>query len=347
MEMYKKVLEDSLEFPSDFDPITCSFLTGLLEKEACERLGWGEDGIEEIKAHPYFGFIADWEHVGQLKLRPPYIPFIRDEQDISNFDDMFTSLPVKISQSSQVDVLVDELEQQQQQQDPFEGFSFNNVVQQQTISHHNSTNTIAKPSFIDTSNSTSTARIRKRHSAALFSFTSSPSSNSSNNHHQLFEDNRVIKKRQTTNIHSASFATQNEAEEEDQSSIYSRSSLSFSFAAHEATTATRAGSELSIEPLQTSHCTIAAPYERPQCPLPGQQQQSRIVSERRGAGSRRSSLSLRSNASTLNNSVCSYLTLENNVGSVTALSPWMIVSQTMDDQSPPDGIHYFVFPQVN
>ncbi|OAD04573.1 hypothetical protein MUCCIDRAFT_36903, partial [Mucor lusitanicus CBS 277.49] len=125
MEMYKRVLEDSLEFPSDFDPITCSFLTGLLEKEACERLGWGEDGIEEIKAHPYFGFIADWEHVGQLKLRPPYIPFIRDEQDISNFDDMFTSLPVKISQSSQVDVLVDELEQQQQQQDPFEGFSFN------------------------------------------------------------------------------------------------------------------------------------------------------------------------------------------------------------------------------
>lgn len=338
MEMYKRVLEDSLEFPGDFDPITCSFLTGLLEKEASERLGWGEDGIEEIKAHPYFDFIKDWEHVGQLKLQPPYIPFIRNEQDISNFDDMFTNLPVKISQSSQID-----MDEHGQQQDPFEGFSFNNVVQQQTISHHNSTNTIAKQPFIDTSNSTSTVRIRKRHSAALLSFTSSPSSNSNN--HQLFEDNRVIKKRQT-NINSAYFATQNETEEEheeDLSSIYSRSSLSFSFAAQEATTATRAGSELSIEPLQTSHCTITAPYERPQCPLPGQQQQSRIMStsERRGATSR-SSLSLRSDASTLNNSVCSYLTLENNVGSVTQLHQqqpqpflleWVYNRWTMDYQS--------------
>ncbi|GAN04523.1 Ser/Thr protein kinase [Mucor ambiguus] len=313
MEMYKRVLEDSLEFPSNFDPITCSFLTGLLEKEACERLGWGEDGIEEIKAHPYFDFIKDWKHVGQHKLKPPYIPFIQNEQDISHFDDMFTGLPVKISQSSHVN-----MDEQEQQQDPFEGFSFNNVPQQQTIFQHDSTSAIAKPPFIDTSNSTSTVRIRKRHSAALLSFTSSPSPNSNN--HQLFEDNRVIKKRQT-NITSAPFAAQNETEEEheeDQSSIYSRSSLSFSFAAQEATTATRAGSELSIDPIQTSHCTIAAPYERPQCPLPGQQQ-SRIMltSERRGAS--RSSLSLRSNASTLNDSVCSYLTLENNVDSVSQL----------------------------
>lgn len=29
MEMYKRVLEDNLEFPSRFDPITCSFLTGV------------------------------------------------------------------------------------------------------------------------------------------------------------------------------------------------------------------------------------------------------------------------------------------------------------------------------
>lgn len=311
MEMYKRVLEDSLEFPQNFDPIACNFLTGLLEKEVCERLGWGEDGIEEIKAHPYFSFIKDWEHVGQLKLRPPYIPFIQNDQDISNFDDMFTSLPVKISQSSQID-----LDEQELQQDPFEGFSFNNVVQQQTMSHCNSTNTTAKPPFIDTSNSTSMTRIRKRHSAALLSFTSSPSSNS--NSHQLSEDNRVIKKRQTT-INNTSFATQNEIEEheEDQSSIYSRPSLSFSFAAQEATTATRAGSELSIEPIQTSHCAIATPYERPQCPLPGQQSRIMFTPEERGAA--RPSLSLRSSASTLNNSVCSYLTLENNVDLVTQL----------------------------
>lgn len=29
MEMYRRVLEDNLEFPSRFDPITCNFLTGV------------------------------------------------------------------------------------------------------------------------------------------------------------------------------------------------------------------------------------------------------------------------------------------------------------------------------
>lgn len=306
MEMYKRVLEDSLEFPADFDPITCDFLTGLLEKEACERLGWGEDGIEEIKAHPYFNFIHDWDQVGQLGLRPPYIPCIQYDQDISNFDDMFTSLPVKISQSSS------SVATEKEDDDPFQGFSFNNVVQQQTITHHNSTNITILPPLIGTSsnssNSASIVRIRKRHSAALLSMTScsSPLSSTNAHHYQLCEEtnNRVTKKRQT-NTHTMSTASQHETEEEaeDQSSIYSTSSLlSFSFAAQDAiTTATRVGSEPSI--------SNTSPYQRPQCPLPGQQ--SRMTgspSERR--------MSLRSNASTLNNSVYSYLTLENNMDSV-------------------------------
>lgn len=314
MEMYKRVLEDSLEFPNDFDPITCNFLTGLLEKEACERIGWGEDGIEEIKAHPYFNFIQDWDHVGQLKLRPPYIPFIQNDQDISNFDEMFTNLPVKISQSSHV--FPNNNADEEGEEDPFQSFSFDNVVQQ-TIPNNNNTNTTAIPPLIDTSSSTSVVRIRKRHSAALLSFTSSPSSNSNN--HQLFEDNRVIKKRQT-NTNNVSIATRNEQEEEeeeeDQSSVYSRSSLSFSFAAQEATTATRAGSELSIEP--NNNCalnTTIAPNERPHCPIPGQSRM--IITSERGvtatAAAAGRSLSIRSNASTLNDSICSYLTLENDV----------------------------------
>ena len=313
MEMYKRVLEDSLEFPNDFDPITCNFLTGLLEKEACERIGWGEDGVEEIKAHPYFNFIQDWDHVGQLKLRPPYIPFIQNDQDVSNFDEMFTNLPVKISQSSHV--FSNNNADDEEEEDPFQGFSFDNVVQQ-TIFNNNNTNTTIPP-LIDTSNFTSVVRIRKRHSAALLSFTSSPSSNSNN--HQLFEDNRVLKKRQT-NANNISAATQNEQEEEeeeegDESSIYSRSSLSFSFAAQEATTATRAGSEFSIEP--STNCalnTTVAHNERPHCPIPGQ---SRVmITSERGVTAAGRSLSIRSNASTLNDSICSYLTLENDISIV-------------------------------
>ncbi|KAI9277569.1 hypothetical protein BY458DRAFT_504471 [Sporodiniella umbellata] len=60
MEMYRKVIEEPLELPKfPSDKYTCSMLSGLLEKESDRRLGWGQDGIQEIKSHPYFATI-DW-----------------------------------------------------------------------------------------------------------------------------------------------------------------------------------------------------------------------------------------------------------------------------------------------
>ncbi|KAG0762531.1 hypothetical protein G6F24_006727 [Rhizopus arrhizus] len=116
MDMYRRVIEDPLDFPPSWDYDTCSFLSGLLEKEASERLGWGEDGIDDIKAHSYFDTV-DWNFVIERRLRPPYVPVIKDETDISHFDDMFTSMPVRISQSSAM-----------QEQDPFESFDFDSLL---------------------------------------------------------------------------------------------------------------------------------------------------------------------------------------------------------------------------
>ncbi|KAI7876641.1 kinase-like domain-containing protein [Mucor mucedo] len=307
MEMYKRVLEDNLEFPSRFDPITCNFLTGLLEKEACERLGWGEDGIEDIKSHPYFESI-DWNIVAQRKMIPPYIPSIKNETDLSNFDEMFTNMPPRISQSSYTGSNLEG--------DPFEDFSYDPIIFSST--GHNDT-VVPEP--------VNQGRMRKRHSAALsFNATGEPSSSGSN---QLFEDNRAIKKRQTTSQHKMSHSSladlvtspsisslgdiiHREEDEEEASSIYSRSSLTFSFGA-QVTTATRAGSELSLDE-EISNTTMhhffnnghqpeqcisqqSSPYERPNCPIPGQ---SRINN------------TPHSNTSTLANSMCSYLTVDNN-----------------------------------
>ncbi|KAI8072001.1 kinase-like domain-containing protein [Thamnidium elegans] len=318
MEMYRRVLEDNLEFPSRFDPVTCSFLTGLLEKEACERLGWGEDGIEEIKAHPYFNSI-DWDMVAQRKLKPPHIPSIKNETDLSNFDEMFTTMPAHISQSSSIDPIIEG--------DPFEDFSYDPDLfyHNNKIPFSNSTNQIPGGS----------SRMRKRHSAAL-SFTAAGTSFASGSG-QLFEDNRVIKKRQTTSQHqlshhslidlvqSPTISTLGDIiqveEEEETSSIYSRSSLTFSFGA-QVTTATRAGSELSIEDevsnatmsyyfnnnsrLTQEQCisTQSSPYERPNCPIPGQTRTNHHHHHHHHIS--------HSNTSTLANSVCSYLTVENN-----------------------------------
>lgn len=282
-----------------------------MEKEACERLGWGEDGIQDIKAHPYFSS-TDWDAVAQRKLIPPYIPSIKNETDLSNFDEMFTNMPPRISQSSTISSVVDG--------DPFEDFSYDPIV-----FHNDSLKDTVTPTLIE--QGIVGGRMRKRHSAALsFTTTGGPSRSGVN---QLSEDNRAIKKRQTTSQHKMSHNSladlvvspsisslgdiiHREEDEEEASSIYSRSSLTFSFGAQVAT-ATRAGSELSLDE-EISNTTInhffnnnghqqeqcnsqqSSPYERPNCPIPGQSRINNIP---------------HSNTSTLANSMCSYLTVDN------------------------------------
>ncbi|KAI9320229.1 kinase-like domain-containing protein [Dichotomocladium elegans] len=112
MEMYHRVLDDPLDFPPHFGQVTRDFLTGLLERNPRKRLG--VDGAESVKMHPFFESI-DWPAVAQLKLEPPYIPKLRSETDISNFDDNFVTMTPRISRSSSLDLSVD---------DPFDRFSF-------------------------------------------------------------------------------------------------------------------------------------------------------------------------------------------------------------------------------
>ncbi|KAI8886413.1 hypothetical protein K501DRAFT_164784, partial [Backusella circina FSU 941] len=79
------------------------------------RLGWGENGIQEIKAHAYFSTI-DWEQVSQGNLTPPYIPVFASETDLTHFDETFTTMDPRISTSSGTFP--------SSSTDPFEGFSY-------------------------------------------------------------------------------------------------------------------------------------------------------------------------------------------------------------------------------
>ncbi|KAI8091200.1 kinase-like domain-containing protein, partial [Gilbertella persicaria] len=166
MEMYKRVLEDSLEFPSSFGESTKDLLAGLLEKEAFHRLGWGEDGIDCIKSHPYFESI-DWDKAFERNLTPPYVPNIKDEADASNFDELFTAMPVQISQSSVVDMdQVENLPGFCPGQDPFKGFSFESSEQTSSENQHVRTLTRKPACFLEHHPSNS-KKIRKRHNDAV------------------------------------------------------------------------------------------------------------------------------------------------------------------------------------
>ena len=61
----------------------------LLEVNPKKRLGYGNDGANKIKQHPYFKGV-NWDDAWNQKLKPPFIPNLKDDMDLSCFDTLFT-----------------------------------------------------------------------------------------------------------------------------------------------------------------------------------------------------------------------------------------------------------------
>lgn len=87
-DMYVKILQDELKFTEEISPLARSLLEGLLNRDPNHRLG--NNGAEEIKAHPFFAEI-NWKQLMAKKVAPPFKPSVRSAVDTSNFDDEFTS----------------------------------------------------------------------------------------------------------------------------------------------------------------------------------------------------------------------------------------------------------------
>ena len=53
-KMYRKILNDDIEFPSFMSPEICDFISKLLDRDPQTRLGASERDVEELKEHPFF-----------------------------------------------------------------------------------------------------------------------------------------------------------------------------------------------------------------------------------------------------------------------------------------------------
>ncbi|KAK3794187.1 hypothetical protein RRG08_049587 [Elysia crispata] len=97
-ETYRKVMNwrETLIFPPEM-PIS-NDARDLIKRFCCDpehRIG--ANGIEEIKAHPFFRYV-DWEHIRE---RPALIPVdVKGIDDTSNFDD-FPEIDLKLPPSQQ------------------------------------------------------------------------------------------------------------------------------------------------------------------------------------------------------------------------------------------------------
>ena len=53
----------------------------------CRRLGSGKAGIKEIFKHPWFAKV-NWVELEKGKTPAPFVPDVRDDTDVSNFDEV-------------------------------------------------------------------------------------------------------------------------------------------------------------------------------------------------------------------------------------------------------------------
>ncbi|NXX82582.1 PKN2 kinase, partial [Urocolius indicus] len=103
-EVFDSIVNDEVRYPRFLSSEALSIIRKLLRKCPERRLGAGEKDAEEIKIQPFFKVI-DWAALFARKLKPPFVPKLRDPTDISNFDEEFTSQKPILTPPEQVAVL--------------------------------------------------------------------------------------------------------------------------------------------------------------------------------------------------------------------------------------------------
>jgi len=88
----ERVLKSKLQLKKYLTPNAKDILRKLLHKKIEERLGHGTEDANAVKNHRFFTGV-NWDDVMARKLKPPFLPQLKSEDDFSNFDEEFTSKP--------------------------------------------------------------------------------------------------------------------------------------------------------------------------------------------------------------------------------------------------------------
>ncbi|KAJ8375304.1 hypothetical protein SKAU_G00058840 [Synaphobranchus kaupii] len=89
-EVFDSIVNDEVRYPRFLSTEAISIMRRLLRRNPERRLGAGERDAEEVKKQPFFRNV-DWSGLLAKRVKPPFVPTIKDREDVSNFDDEFTS----------------------------------------------------------------------------------------------------------------------------------------------------------------------------------------------------------------------------------------------------------------
>ena len=88
----ERVLKAKLQLKNYLTPDAKDILKKLLNRSVEKRLGFGDKDADAVKNHRFFTGV-NWSDVLNKKHTPPFLPQLKSADDVSNFDDEFTSKP--------------------------------------------------------------------------------------------------------------------------------------------------------------------------------------------------------------------------------------------------------------
>ncbi|XP_017775641.1 PREDICTED: serine/threonine-protein kinase N isoform X2 [Nicrophorus vespilloides] len=89
-EVFDSIVNDEVRYPRFLSLEAIAIMRRLLRKNPERRLGSSDRDADDVRKQAFFRSI-NWEDLLHRKIRPPFVPTVHSLEDVSNFDEEFTS----------------------------------------------------------------------------------------------------------------------------------------------------------------------------------------------------------------------------------------------------------------
>ncbi|XP_037948955.1 serine/threonine-protein kinase N isoform X8 [Teleopsis dalmanni] len=106
-EVFDSIVNDEVRYPRFLSLEAIAIMRRLLRKNPERRLGSSERDAEDVKKQAFFRSIG-WDDLLLRRVKPPFVPTINHLEDVSNFDEEFTSEKPHLTPPKEPRLLTDE-----------------------------------------------------------------------------------------------------------------------------------------------------------------------------------------------------------------------------------------------